>query len=298
MFTPPAAFRTKVNRVKLQDALLQLAEGGPERQAIDAGEIDAVIDYAGSNVILLPAARRALRQADNEASIANRLLAALPHAEYLRLLAGLEPLTLRSGEVIHEAAVPIRHIYFPIDCVVCLLASGDDRHALEVGLVGREGMVGISLALGVDVSSVRALVQESGTAMRMKAAQFEQVFRQCPQLQRALYRYADAKLAAARLMVACNRFHGIEARLARWLLMASDRVVSKELSLTQAFLADMLGVRRATITEAIGPLQNRNLIRYARGRIRILDRKGLEAAACGCYRPFRTRPTHGLAPIA
>ena len=274
--------------VKLQDALLRLAKGGPEREAIDAGEIDAVIDYASSNVILLPAARRALRQVGNEASIANRLLAALPHAEYLRLLPCLEPLTLRPGEVIHEAQAPIRYVYFPVDCLVCLLAPGDDSRALEVGLVGREGMVGISLALGIDVSSVRAMVQESGTAMRMKAALFEQVFRQCPQLQRDLYRYVDAKLALARLMVACNRFHPIEARLARWLLIASDRVMAKDLSLTQASLADMLGVRRATINEAITPFQSRGLIRYSRGKIRILDRKGLEAAACNCYRPART----------
>ena len=286
MFPPPRGIPNKVDSVKLQDALLRLAENGPERQAIDAGEIDAIIDYAGSNVILLPAARRALRQVHNEASIANRLLAALPQAEYLRLLPALEPLTLRPGDVIHEAEAPIRYVYFPIDCMVCLLAPGDDRRALEVGLVGREGMVGISLVLGVDVSSVRAVVQESGTAMRMKAALFAQAFQQCPQLQRALYRYADAKLALARLMVACNRFHSIEARLARWLLMASDRIAAKELSLTQAFLADMLAVRRSTINEAIGPLQSRNLIRYMRGRIRILDRKGLEAAACSCYRPL------------
>jgi CRP-like cAMP-binding protein len=273
----------KAGDVKLQDALLRLAKGGPEQQAIEAGEIDAVIDHAGSNVILLPAARRALRETGNEASIANRLLAALPRAEYLRLLPGLEPLTLRPGEIIHEAGAPIRHVYFPVDCVVCLLAPADARQALEVGLVGREGMVGISLALGVDVSSVRALVQESGTAMRMKAALFTQELRQCPQLQRDLFRRADAELALAGQIAACNQFHAIEPRLARWLLMASDRVVSKELSLTQAFLGEMLGVRRATISDAIGPLQSRNLVRYVRGKLRILDRKGLEAAACSCY---------------
>lgn len=271
--------------MKLQDALLRLAKGSPEQRAVEAGEIDAVIDYATSNVILLPAARRALRETGNEASIANRMLAALPHAEYMRLLPGLEPLTLRLGEVIQEAAAPIRHVYFPVDCVVCLLAPADDHQALEVGLVGHEGMVGISLALGVGVSSVRVLVQESGTAMRMKAARFTQEFRQCPQLQRELYRYADAKLALARQVAACNQFHAIEPRLARWLLMTSDRATSRELSLTQAFLAGMLGVRRATISEAVAPLQSRNLLRYARGKIRILDRRGLEAAACACYVP-------------
>ena len=124
--------------------------------------------------------------------------------------------------------------------------------------------------------------------MRMKAALFEQAFRQCPQLQRDLYRYADTSLALARLLVACNRYHPIGARLARWLLMASDRVITRDLSLTQASLADLLGVRRATINQAITPFQRRNLIRYSRGKIRILDRKRLEAAACSCYSPART----------
>ena len=271
--------------MKLQDALLRLVQGGPEHQAVEAGEIDAVIDHASSNVILLPAARRAMRETGNEASIANRLLAALPRAEYLRLLPYLEPLTLRSGEVIHEAGAPIRHVYFPVDCVLCLLAPTVSRQVLGVGLAGREGMVGISLALGVDVSSVRALVQESGTAMRMKAALFTQEFRQCPLLQRELYRHAEAELALAGRIAACNRFHVIEPRLARSLLMSADRTTSKDLSLTQAFLADMLGVRRATISEAMASLQSRKLVRYVRGKIRILDRKGLEAAACACYVP-------------
>ena len=272
--------------MKLQDALLRLVRGSPEHQALEAGEIDAVIDYATSNVILLPAARRALRETGNEASIANRLLAALPRTEYLRLLPSLEPLTLRAGEVIQEAQAPIRHVYFPVDCLVCLLAPAAGNQAREVGLVGREGMVGISLALGVDVSSVRAFVQEGGTAMRMKAALFDQEFRLCPRLQRALHRHADAKLALARQAVACNHFHSIEARLARWVLITSERVLSKDLSLTQSHLGDMLGVRRGTINGVVAPFQSRNLIRYARGKIRILDRKGLEAIACSCYVPL------------
>ena len=154
---------------------------------------------------------------------------------------------------------------------------------MEVGLVGREGMVGISLALGSERASVRALVQASGTAMRMKAARFRKVFEHCPPLQRETYRYAYAKLAMARQTVACNHFHAIGARLARWLLMTADRVLSDEFLLTQAFLADMLGVRRGAVNAAAGPLQERKLIRYTRGRIRILDRKGLEAASCRCY---------------
>ena len=170
--------------------LPRLAKGGPEQQAIDAGEIDAVIDYASSNVVLLPAARRALgeiaeraaaanRETVYEAPIANSLLAALPRAEYRRLLPGLEPVTLKSGEVLQEPGAPIPYVYFPVDCVISLLATAAGE-ALEVGLVGHEGMVGISLVLGADVSSVRALVQASGTALRMKAARFHPAFRQSP----------------------------------------------------------------------------------------------------------------------
>ncbi|OGA58052.1 MAG: hypothetical protein A3G81_24800 [Betaproteobacteria bacterium RIFCSPLOWO2_12_FULL_65_14] len=266
--------------MKLKNLPLRLVKGGPEQQAIEAGEIDAIIDHASSNVILLPAARRALQEAAHEASKANSLLAALPHAEHQRLLAGLEPVTLKFGEVLQEPGSPVRHVYFPVDCVICLVTTPEGP---EVGLVGYEGMVGISLALGVNVSSVRALVQASGTAMRMKAAHFIKALSQCPALQRELYRHADAKLALARQTVTCNCFHAVEARLARWLLMTSDRVRSEEFFLTQAFLAEMLGVRRATVNEAVGPLQRRKLIANTRGKIMILDRKGLEAAACRCY---------------
>ena len=215
--------------------------------------------------------------------IANNLLAALPRKDYLALLDGLEPVTLTYGTVLYEPDELIRHVYFPIDCLVSLLTTGEAHQAAEVGLVGREGMVGISLALGMDVSSVRALVQATGMALRMKTARFRKGFEQCLPLQRELYRYTFAKLALARQTVACNRFHAVEARLARWLLMTSDRVLSEKFFLTQAFLADMLGVRRAAINEAASHFQQRKLISYSRGNIRILDRKGLEAASCRCY---------------
>ncbi len=263
--------------------LLRLPKGGPERRAIEAGEIDAVIDYANSNVILLPAARRALRERANRAAAANSVLAALPPKDYRALLDGLEPVTLTYGTILYEPNERIEHVVFPIDCLVSLLARVEGRNAMEVGLVGREGMVGVSLALGIELSSVRALVQGTGTAMRMNAAHFHKVFRQCVPLQREVYRYIDAKLAMARQTVACNRFHPIEARLARWLLMTSDRLRSKEFLLTQAFLGDMLGVLRAAVNQAAGALQKRKLIGYSRGKIRILDRAGVEAVSCRCY---------------
>jgi hypothetical protein len=148
-------------------------------------------------------------------------------------------------------------------------------------------MVGISLALGIDVSSVRALVQGTGTAMRMSAARFRKEFRKGLPLQGELYRYAHAKLVQARQTAACNRFHVVEARLARWLLMTRDRARSDQFLLTQAFLADMLGVRRVGVTQAAGTLQQRKLISYSRGKIRILDRHGLEAALSGVTRRSR-----------
>jgi PAS domain S-box-containing protein len=215
--------------------------------------------------------------------IANSLLATLPRKDYQGLLAGFEPVTLTYGEVLFEPGEPIRHVYFPNDSLVSLLTTVEGHEALEVGLVGREGMIGISLVLGMDVSSVRALVQGTGTAMRMNVARFRKQFRKSLPLQGELYRYAHAMLVQARQTAACNRFHAVEGRLARWLLMTHDRARSDQFLLTQKFLADMLGVRRAGVTMAAGTLQQRKLISYSRGKIRILDRQGLEAAACGCY---------------
>jgi PAS domain S-box-containing protein len=220
-------------------------------------------------------------------SIANSVLAALPRKDYQSLRAGLEPVTLTYGQVLFEPGEPITHVYFPIDCLVSLLTTVEGHQALEVGLVGREGMVGISLALGMDVSSVRALVQGTGTAMRMNAARFRREFRKSLPLQGELYRFVHAKLAQARQTAACNRFHRVEARLARWLLMTRDRVRSDQFLLTHAFLADMLGVRRVGVSLAAGALQRRKLITYTRGKIGILDRKGLKAASCGCYEAVR-----------
>ena len=215
--------------------------------------------------------------------VANNLLASLPRKDYLRLLAGFEPVTLTFGEIVYEPGKPIRHIYFPNDALVSLLTLADGHLALEVGMVGPEGMVGTPVPLGINVSSVRALVQGSGTALRMTTARFRKEFRDCPPLQRALYRYIHVLMAQVTQTAACNRFHVVEARLARWLLMTRDRVRANEFRLTQEFLAHMLGVRRVGVTKAAGALQRQKLIRYSRGEINILDGKGLEAASCQCY---------------
>lgn len=219
----------------------------------------------------------------NRVPIANSLLAALPYKDYQRLLPGLEQVTLTFGVTIYEPEALITHVYFPSDSLVSLLTLVEGHLALEVGLIGREGMLGVSLALGVNISPVRALVQGSGSAMRMKSARFLQEFRRSPPLQLEVYRYTHALMAQVTQTAACNRFHVVEARLARWLLMTRDRVRSDEFRLTQEFLAHMLGVRRVGVTKAASALQKQKLIRYSRGNIRILDRKKLEAASCPCY---------------
>lgn len=220
----------------------------------------------------------------NRAPPANRVLAAMPREEYQRLLSGLEPISLAFGDVLYEPGDSIRYVYFPSDCLISLLTQVEDHMALEVGLVGSEGMVGIPLALGISTSSVRALVQGTGTAMRMEAGRFQLEFKQSPSLQRELYRYTHLLMAQFTQTAACNRFHVVEARLARWLLMTRDRVRSDQFHLTHEFLADMLGVQRVGVTNAASALRRRKLIDYSRGNITILDRKGLNAASCGCYR--------------
>ena len=218
------------------------------------------------------------------AAILNSLLASLPRKSYLRLLPGLAPVDLAFGEVLYDAGEPIRHVYFPSQSLVSLLTLVEGHLALEVGMVGREGMVGIPLALGVEVSPVRALVQGAGPALRMSAERFRKELPRNPALQRELHRYVHAMMAQISQTAGCNRFHVVEARLARWLLMTRDRVRSGRFRMTHDFLSHMLGVRRVGVTEAASALQRRKLIEYSRGNIRILDDRGLEAACCSCYR--------------
>ena len=219
--------------------------------------------------------------------IENSLLAALPHKVHGRLLAGLEPVTLTFGEILYEPGDKIHHVYFPGASLVSLLTLADGHLALEVGLLGRDGMVGLPLVLGHKRSSVRALVQGGGTALRMAAARFLKEFRLLLPLQRELYSYTHALMAQISQTAACNRFHVVEQRLARWLLMTHDRVKSDQFRMTHEFLGHMLGVRRVGVTKAAQALQRRDLIRYSRGAITVLDRIGLEASACQCYKVVR-----------
>lgn len=215
---------------------------------------------------------------------ANGLLASLPRRDFLRLLSGMEPVTLALGEMLLESGQPIRHVYFPNDAVISLISLVDGRLSLEVAPVGREGMLGIPLALGGDVSSLRALVMVGGTAMRMEAARFLREFVRCIPLQRKLFLYTHMLMIKITQTTACSRFHVVETRLACRLLMIRDHLQSERFQLTQECLAHMLGVRRVGVTNAAYALKQAKLINYSRGNIVILNGRGLEAASCSCYR--------------
>jgi CRP-like cAMP-binding protein len=232
----------------------------------------------------LPRKKHLRPRVANQPSAANLVLAAMPRKEYQRILTGLEPVKLVYGQVLYEPMSRIQYVYFPVDCLVSLLTSIGKSRTLEVGMVGNEGMVGTPVALGIGVSAVRALVQGSGTALRMTTAGFRAEFKKSLPLQRALFRYIHLLMAQVSQTAACNRFHEADARLARWLLMTSDRLHSDEFLLTHEFLAHMLGVRRVGVTKAAEELRRRKLIIYSRGHIKILDHKRLEAVACTCYR--------------
>jgi CRP-like cAMP-binding protein len=214
---------------------------------------------------------------------ANRLLSTLPKKEYERLLPGLRHIPLAFGEVLYEPGDTIKHVYFPNDSIVSLLSALSERSTLEVGMVGNEGMAGLPVFMGVNISQTRALVQGAGSAMRMTSANVRFEASRLGSLHRLLHRYSHSLLTQVSQSAACNRFHSVEARLARWLLMTADRLNAEEFRLTQDFMSSMLGVRREGVNKAAGALQTDQLIRYSRGMIAILHRRRLEAKACSCY---------------
>lgn len=207
----------------------------------------------------------------------------LPKKEYELLLPRLKTVSLVLGEELYEPGDEIKYVYFPNDSIISLISELSETAWLEVGMVGNEGMAGLSVFMGVRTSSTHALVQGSGTAMRMSSAAVRLEANRLGGLHRLLHRYSHSLLTQVSQSAACNRFHLVNARLARWLLMTKDRLGVEEFPLTQEFLSSMLGVRREGVSRAAGALQTAKLIRYSRGMITLLDRRGLEAKSCECY---------------
>ena len=203
---------------------------------------------------------------------------------YGRLRPALEPVAFALGDVIYEPGERMEHVYFPTSAVVSLIYTMEDGDTAEMGLVGNEGVVGIALFMGGDTTPNQAVVQVAGGALRMKAQALLDEFRRGGPFQLALLRYTQALLTQISQTAVCNRLHPVEQRLCRWLLMTRNRLPSDEVRMTQEFIAHMLGVRREGVTAAAHRLQKAGLIRYRRGHITIVDREGLEAAACECYR--------------
>jgi CRP-like cAMP-binding protein len=214
----------------------------------------------------------------------NRLLAALPDAEYQTLLPTLQPVTFSLGEVVYEFAGQLDYVYFPTTSIVSLLYTMENGSSAEMGLTGNDGVVGIALFMGGGTMPNRAVVQSAGGALRMKAKVLKDAFACGGEFQRLLLRYTQALITQISQTAVCNRLHSVEQQLCRWLLLSHDRVKSDELIMTQELIGDMLGVRREGVTVAAGRLQDEGAISYVRGHITILDRAKLEDTVCECYR--------------
>jgi CRP-like cAMP-binding protein len=213
----------------------------------------------------------------------NHLIERLPRKDRIELLGLCEDVQLVLGSVLCEPGQATRHVYFPVDAFISMVAPIDGKPALEVGMIGREGMLGAQLVLGVATVPLHAVVQGEGAALRIGAAAFRAELSRSASLQRLLSRYLYVLMAQLTGSAACLRFHEIGPRLARWLLMSQDRAHAERFHVTHEFLAYMLGVRRVGITAAAGAMQRSGLIEYHRGEVRVLDRSGLETTACACY---------------
>ena len=217
----------------------------------------------------------------------NHLLAALPADEYARILANLELGEMPLGEALYESGSQMRHVYFPTTAIISLLYVMEDGASAEIAIVGNEGVVGVSLFMGGETTTSRAVVQSAGHGYRLKAPLLKAEFFHAGPMQRLLLRYTQALLTQMAQTAVCNRHHSLDQQLCRWLLLSLDRLRSSDLVMTQELIANMLGVRREGVTEAAGNLQKAGLIHYSRGKITVVDRPALEARVCECYQVVR-----------
>jgi CRP-like cAMP-binding protein len=213
----------------------------------------------------------------------NRLLGALPGADYERLLPNLEYLPLELGWALYESGGEQGYVYFPTASIVSLLYVMEDGSSAEIAVVGNEGVVGIALFMGGESTPSRAVVQSAGYAYRLRGSVLKVEFERGGRLQVLLLRYTQALITQMAQTAVCNRHHSVEQQLCRWLLLSLDRLSSNELTMTQELIANMLGVRREGVTEAAGKLQAAGMIQYSRGKITVLDRPKLESRVCECY---------------
>jgi CRP-like cAMP-binding protein len=226
----------------------------------------------------------------------NRLLAALPSADYERLLPQLEHVSLELGSSLYESGGEQRYVYFPAASIVSLLYVMEDGSSAEIALVGNDGLVGIALFMGGESTPSRAVVQSAGSAYRLPASNLKAEFERAGALHHLLLRYTQALITQMAQTAVCNRHHALEQQLCRLLLLSLDRLPSNELAMTQEVIANMLGVRREGVTEAAGKLQAAGLIQYSRGKIVVLDRPKLEKQVCECYAVVKRESDRLLAP--
>ena len=225
---------------------------------------------------------------EHNAPPVNHLLDALPPAEYERLFPHLKSVPMPLGEVLYESGGELRYAYFPTDCIVSLLYVTENGASAEIAVVGNEGIIGVALFMGGGTMPNRAVVQSAGYAYRLRAALLKQEISQNGSLLRLLLRYTQTLITQMAQTAVCNRHHSVDQQLCRWLLLSLDRLTSNELTMTQELIAHNLGVRREGVTEAAKKLQEAGLIHYRRGHITVLDRPGLEARVCECYRVVKT----------
>ena len=232
------------------------------------------------NETQLAAARHSPRQ--------NHLLNALPAVDYERLEPHLELVPMRLGDVLYEPGAQLRYVYFPTTSIVSLLYVMEDGASAEIAIVGNEGILGIALFMGGETTPSRAVIQSAGHGYRLRARLLKDEFGRFGAMLHLLLRYTQALITQMAQTAVCNRHHSVDQQLCRWLLLSLDRLQSRELSMTQELIANMLGVRREGVTAAAGKLQDAGLIRYSRGKITVLDRPGLEARCCECYQVVKT----------